>query len=98
MNKMNTDQRLSAILPIINLRGLHARASAKFVRCAAQFPEADVTVSKDGSTVCALSVMGLMALSASCGTVIEVSALNNEQGEIAIRELRKLTESKFGEE
>jgi phosphocarrier protein HPr len=95
---MDTDQRLSAVLQIINLRGLHARASAKVVRCAAKYPLAEVTVSKDGATVCALSVMGLMALSASCGTSVEVSAANNEQGEAAIRELRELTENKFDEE
>ena len=51
---------------IINKRGLHARASAKFVKCASTF-DAEVKVSKDGHTVDARSIMGLMMLAAAPG-------------------------------
>jgi phosphocarrier protein len=58
---------------IINKRGLHARASAKFVRTAATF-DAEVTVSKDGQTVDARSIMGLMMLAAGVGSTIDIEA------------------------
>lgn len=58
---------------ILNKRGLHARAAAKFVKLAAQF-QAEVTVTKDGTTVSGRSIMGLMMLAASPGTEIEIGA------------------------
>jgi phosphocarrier protein HPr len=58
---------------IVNERGLHARASAKFVKLAATF-DAEVTVSRDGQTVDARSIMGLMMLAAGPGCDIEISA------------------------
>ncbi len=58
---------------IINQRGLHARASAKFVKCAEGF-DAEVQVSKDGQSVPGTSIMGLMMLAASMGTSIDVEA------------------------
>ncbi|HEY0650700.1 HPr family phosphocarrier protein, partial [Phenylobacterium sp.] len=58
---------------IINKRGLHARASAKFVKLAAAF-DAEVRVSKDGQTVDARSIMGLMMLAASPGCSIDIQA------------------------
>ena len=58
---------------IINERGLHARASAKFVKLAGGF-DAEVTVSRDGQTVDARSIMGLMMLGAGCGATIELRA------------------------
>jgi phosphocarrier protein HPr len=59
---------------IVNQRGLHARASAKFVKCAESF-DASVTVSKDGQSVPGTSIMGLMMLAASIGT--QMSALED---------------------
>ena len=61
----------SACVEIVNERGLHARASAKFVKLAATF-DAEVTVAKDGATVDARSIMGLMMLGAGCGSTIEL--------------------------
>ena len=90
--------RQEITLNITNLRGLHARASAKFVKCAENFPNADITVSKDGSTVSALSIMGLMALAAGCGSAVTVSAPDTEEGVAALAALKSLTEGKFGEE
>ena len=60
-------------LKIVNLRGLHARASAKFVQTVALY-DAEVSVEKDGWTVAGSSIMGLMMLGASTGTQIAVSA------------------------
>ncbi len=60
-------------LEIVNRRGLHARAAAKFVDLVGQF-EAAVTVSKDGQSVSGTSIMGLMMLAASTGCVISVQA------------------------
>jgi phosphocarrier protein HPr len=83
-------------LPIINQRGLHARASAKFVKCAEGF-DANITVSREGQTVPATSIMGLMMLAASIGTTIEVEA-SGPQAELAMEALQKLVASKFDEE
>ncbi len=66
-------QVLSRELPVINMRGLHARASAKFVKVVESF-NAVVTVSKDGSDVGGTSIMGLMMLSAGPGSFIHVTA------------------------
>src|SRR6478752_1914014 len=62
---------------IVNKRGLHARASAKFVKLAATF-EAEVKVSKDGQTVDARSIMGLMMLAAGIGSHIDIEAEGKE--------------------
>ncbi|WP_373502894.1 HPr family phosphocarrier protein [Aestuariivirga sp.] len=83
-------------LAIINQRGLHARASAKFVKCAEGF-DADIKVSRDGMTVPATSIMGLMMLGAAIGTSIEVEA-SGPQAEAAITALEHLVASKFDEE
>ncbi len=80
-------------MAIINQRGLHARASAKFVKCAESF-DADIKVSRDGMTVPATSIMGLMMLGAAMGTSIEVEA-SGPQAEAAIAALGALVESKF---
>jgi len=61
------------ILTICNRRGLHARSSAKFVKCVAEF-NAEVKVSRDGQTVSGASIMGLLMLGAAKGCDIEVSA------------------------
>jgi phosphocarrier protein len=87
---------LSRELLIINKRGLHARASAKFVQMVEAF-NAQVSVSKDGTTVGGTSIMGLMMLAASTGSTIEVSA-SGPQAEEALEALERLVADKFGEE
>ena len=82
--------------PIINQRGLHARASAKFVQLVDGY-DAHVRVSKDGMTVGGTSIMGLMMLAASPGCCIEVSA-SGEQAETVLDALQTLIADKFGEE
>ena len=87
---------LSKELAIINQRGLHARASAKFVKCAEGF-DASILVSKEGQTVPGTSIMGLMMLAASIGTSITVEA-SGPQAEAAMAALENLVASKFDEE
>ena len=85
-----------ARVEIINKRGLHARASAKFVKTATGF-DAEVRVAKDGAEVDARSIMGLMMLGAAMGTSIMVEARGN-QAEEALEALAQLVDSKFDEE
>lgn len=87
---------LSRELLIINKRGLHARASAKFVQTVETF-DAAITVSKDGTTVGGNSIMGLMMLAASPGCSVLVSASGNQAAE-ALEALDALIANKFGEE
>jgi phosphocarrier protein len=79
-----------------NKRGLHARASARFVTLASALP-AGIEVEKDGSRVCGTSIMGLMMLGAAMGDEITISAAG-EGAEQAVEKLAELVESKFGEE
>ncbi|MDB5417255.1 MAG: ptsH [Phenylobacterium sp.] len=81
---------------IVNKRGLHARASAKFVKMASGF-DAEVRVSKDGQTVDARSIMGLMMLAAGPGCCIEIEA-EGRQAEAAVEALSELVASRFDEE
>ncbi len=81
---------------IANKRGLHARASAKFVTLASSF-DAEVTVSHDGSSVTGTSIMGLMMLAAGIGETIEISATGPE-AEAAVAKLTGLVIDKFGED
>jgi phosphocarrier protein HPr len=81
---------------IVNKRGLHARASAKFVKLASTF-DAEVTVSKDGSTVDARSIMGLMMLAAGPGASIEIEAEGPEATQ-ALEALAALVAGRFDEE
>lgn len=83
-------------LEIRNRRGLHARASAKFVTLATQY-EAVVTVSKDGSDVLGTSIMGLMMLAAAPGDFIEVKA-EGADADAALAALVELITGKFGED
>ena len=87
---------VSRELPIINKRGLHARASAKFVQMVERF-EADVWVTKGGETVGGTSIMGLMMLSAGPGTSIIVSAAGPE-AQAALDAITELVAAKFNEE
>jgi phosphocarrier protein len=90
MNEMSREVRIT------NRRGLHARASAKFVTLASSLP-AQITVSKDGSEVTGTSIMGLMMLGAAMGDNITIAA-TGEQHEEALSQLVALVEDKFGEE
>jgi phosphocarrier protein HPr len=83
-------------LPIINQRGLHARASAKFVQTVEKF-DADVRVTRCGETVGGTSIMGLMMLAAGPGTSITVTATGNESAEV-VAALETLVGERFGEE
>jgi phosphocarrier protein len=83
-------------LPIINRRGLHARAAAKFVNCAERF-EAEIYVTRQGVEVPGRSIMGLMMLAAAPGTEIDVRAIGADAVE-AITALAALTEAKFDED
>ncbi|TGP51645.1 HPr family phosphocarrier protein [bacterium M00.F.Ca.ET.159.01.1.1] len=82
--------------PIINQRGLHARASAKFVQVASGF-DATIHVEKDGVKVGGTSIMGLMMLAASPGYSIRVIA-SGPEAEPAMDALEQLVASRFGEE
>jgi phosphocarrier protein HPr len=86
----------SRTVEIVNKRGLHARASAKFVKLASGF-DAEVRVSKDGQTVDARSIMGLMMLAASPGCCIDIEAEGPQAGE-AIDALADLVAARFEEE
>jgi len=83
-------------IPIVNKRGLHARASAKFVKMVETF-DADVTVTRGSETVGGTSIMGLMMLSAGPGTTITVAATGRD-AEAAVAALAELVGSKFNEE
>lgn len=87
---------VSRTVEIVNQRGLHARASAKFVKTAAAF-DAEVTVSKDGTTVDARSIMGLMMLAAGPGAEIEIAA-EGPEAEAALDALAQLVQARFDEE
>ena len=87
---------VSKELLIINKRGLHARASAKFVQTVERFTS-EVWVTRGGETVGGTSIMGLMMLAAGPGTAITVSALGPDAEE-AIKAITALVESKFNEE
>jgi phosphocarrier protein len=87
---------ISRELLIINKRGLHARASAKFVQAVERF-NAQVWVTRGGETVGGTSIMGLMMLAAGPGTTITVAAAGAD-AEAALTAIAELVESKFNEE
>ncbi len=91
---MNGD--LSQTVKITNRRGLHARASAKFVTMASGLT-ADVRVCKDGAPVVGTSIMGLMMLGAAMGDTITISASGHD-AHVALEQLVTLVEDKFGED
>ena len=86
----------STDLEILNERGLHARAAAKFVKLTETF-DAEVEVTRAGSTVSGRSIMGLLMLAASQGTEIHVEA-SGKQAEQALAAIAALVNDKFGEE
>ena len=81
---------------ICNQRGLHARASAKFVKLASSF-ESEVKVTRDGVTVDARSIMGLLMLGAGPGSTIDIAA-EGPDAEAAVETLAALVECRFEEE
>ena len=86
----------SATANICNTRGLHARASAKFVKLASTF-DAEVHVTRDGVTVNALSIMGLLMLGAGNGCGIDIAA-DGPEAEVAVSGLADLVARKFDED
>ena len=93
---MSQAARRSAVARITNKRGLHARAAAKIVEAAARF-KSEIIVKRDGQSVDARSIMGLMMLAASTGADVEVTAEGEDCGE-ALTAIIALIEAKFGEE
>jgi phosphocarrier protein HPr len=89
-------ERLTATAVITNKLGLHARAAAKLVEAAARF-QSTILVKKDGESVDARSILGLMMLNARIGNCIEVSAEGTDAKE-AMAAVMALIEAKFGED
>ena len=83
-------------LPIVNRKGLHARATAKFVQCVEAY-DAAVTVTRGGETVGGESIMGILTLGAGRGTTITVSATGRDAGAV-IEALAALVANRFGED
>lgn len=83
-------------IQVTNRRGLHARASAKFVSMAAELP-ATIEVEKDGNRVCGTSIMGLMMLGAAMGDTITLH-VQGDDADAAMDRLTALIENKFGED
>jgi phosphocarrier protein len=83
-------------MPIVNRKGLHARATAKFVQCVDRF-DAVIKVTRCGDTVGGDSIMGILTLGAGLGTTITVSA-SGAQAEAALDAIAALVASRFGEE
>ena len=92
----NSNAPVSRTVTILNQRGLHARASAKFCAVAASW-DADVRVTKDEFTVGGKSIMGLLMLGAGRGAEITISA-TGAQAQEAVETLTRLVAEKFGED
>ena len=86
----------SRTLEIVNRRGLHARASAKFVNLASEIGAA-IEVEKDGNRVCGTSIMGLMMLGAAMGDSITIHCDGDDCAD-SIDQLAALVEGRFGED
>ena len=82
---------------IVNKRGLHARASAKFVTAVAAMDGSEVRVSKDGHSAAGGSILGLMMLGAAKGDAVEVT-VSGEAAEERLAELVAMVEGGFGED
>jgi phosphocarrier protein len=93
---MSDAPRQTAVVRITNKRGLHARASAKIVEAAARF-QSVITVNRDGQSVNARSIMGLMMLAASTGAEVEICA-EGADAKDALTAIVALVGAKFGEE
>ena len=93
---MSPQGTASRELEIINRKGLHARATAKFVHCVESF-DAEVKVTRSGETVGGLSIMGILTLGAGQGTTIVVSATGPDAARV-IDALAALLANRFGED
>jgi phosphocarrier protein len=93
---MSAGSTVSRTLTIVNARGLHARASAKFVETV-EAHDAEVQVSRDGQTVSGDSIMGLLMLAAARGATVEVTC-SGPEAEALMRSLEELLASGFGED
>lgn len=87
---------LARELPIINRKGLHARATAKFVQCCERY-DAEITVTRGSETVGGSSIMGILTLGAGIGTTIVVTA-QGPQAEAALDAIEALLAGRFGED
>jgi phosphocarrier protein HPr len=87
---------ITRVMKIINQKGLHARASAKFVQTVEKF-DAEVRVSRGGEVVGGTSIMGLMMLAASPGTSITVEA-SGKDADAVVDALEVLLANRFGED
>lgn len=87
----------SRLIEIVNKRGLHARASAKFVGAVAAMPNCNVTVRKDGHSANGCSILGLMMLGAAKGDSVEIE-VTGEQAAERLAELAAMVEGGFGED
>ena len=83
-------------MQIVNRKGLHARATAKFVQCVDRF-DAEIKVTRCGETVGGDSIMGILTLGAGLGSTITVSAIG-EQAEAALSAIAELVANRFGED
>ena len=95
MTDDRADNAIVRELKILNKKGLHARASAKFVQCVDRF-KAEVCVLKDGQSVSGTSIMGLMMLAAGIGSSIEVRAAGTDAAAV-IEAIAALVNDRFGE-
>ncbi|NQV46951.1 MAG: HPr family phosphocarrier protein [Rhodospirillaceae bacterium] len=86
----------SRVVTILNQRGLHARAAARFVKTAGEF-KSDIAVCRNGQTVSGLSIMGLMMLAAGIGSEIEITC-SGADAETAMQALADMIANKFEEE
>jgi phosphocarrier protein HPr len=96
MSMDDTEMVFVRELPIINRKGLHARASAKFVQVAEKF-QSTITVTRAGETVGGTSIMGLLTLGAAQGTSVTISASGHDSIE-ALEAITTLLAAKFGED
>ena len=96
MPELTNSARPEAVVIIRNIKGLHARASAKFVKCAERY-DANITVTRDGQSVGGTSIMGLMMLAAGPGSELHITA-EGPQGPDALQALVALVEAGFDEE
>jgi phosphocarrier protein len=96
MPEIKDSPKPEAVVTIVNRKGLHARASARIVKCADTF-KANITVTRDGQTVGGTSIMGLMMLAAGPGSTLHITA-EGPDGPEALEALVELVEAGFGEE
>lgn len=92
---MSEAHRLERTIMICNAKGLHARASAKFVQTAGRF-QSKITVTKDGQSVTGTSIMGLMMLAAGRGTELDIAVEGPDASEAMVA-ICELIAKKFGE-